>query len=78
MKLFNIYIKQWNKAISQGTDNISVEEPNKKLKILLYEWQKQQSEISKVKKEKIEANKKEDNEAEKKERIKAPAKETPL
>ena len=44
--------------------------------MLLYEWQKQQSETSKVKKER--SDKKEDNEAEKKERIEAPAKETLL
>ena len=76
IKLFDVYIAQWNKAISRGTDDASVDEPHKRLKMLLYEWQKQQSETPKVKKER--SDKKEDDEAEKKERIEAPAKETPL
>lgn len=77
LKLSDIHIRKWNKAISQGKDGASVEEPPKKIKTDLFEWQKQQLDTPKAKKERTEDVKK-GIKIEKKEKIEAAAQETPL
>ena len=59
IKLFDTHIAAWNKALAKGKEDVSVEKPPAKLRMELYEMQRIQSETSKPKKERIEAEAKE-------------------